>query len=196
VTRRPHGFGRRRFLASVAALAALAGCGGDGGTAPRSTSDGTTATATTASGTISEQATTDGTVTGGATRTMTTEDLTLSEANVTAVEFERTDGEYRFDVTLYHDDDGEDGYANWWQVETLDGERLGRRDLLHAHGTREFTRSDTVDVGGATCVVVRGHDQTHGYGGQAIVLNLDTGETDPVRQGTEPREFSDYEGIC
>jgi len=43
-------------------------------------------------------------------------------------------GDVRFEVTLYHDD-GEHGYANWWQVESLDGERLGRRDLLHAHGT-------------------------------------------------------------
>ena len=118
-------------------------------------------------------------------------ELDLREANVVGVEF---DDSSRFDVTLYHDDDGEDGYANWWQVETLDGERLGRRELLHAHGTRPFTRSASIAVpDGTAYVVVRGHDQTHGYGGQAMVVNLDTGETEAVRQGPEPRDFSGYE---
>ncbi|QIO23188.1 hypothetical protein [Haloarcula sp. JP-L23] len=120
-----------------------------------------------------------------------TADLDLREANVTAVELaDESDGRYRFDVTLYHDDDGEDGYANWWQVETLDGEQLGRRDLLHAHSTAPFTRSETVtvpeDVG---CVAVRGHDETHGYGGQAMLVRVPGGETTPVRQGRERRQF-------
>jgi hypothetical protein len=113
--------------------------------------------------------------------------LDLREANVVGVAVEaQGDGQYRFDVTLIHDDAGEDGYANWWQVETTDGERLGRRELLHAHGTREFTRSETIGVPeGVTRVVVRGHDQTHGYGGQAMVVDLETGETRAVRQGEE-----------
>ncbi|EJN58919.1 hypothetical protein [Halogranum rubrum] len=34
-----------------------------------------------------------------------------------------------------------------------------------------------------TCAVVRGHDQTHGYGGQATLVNLETGATRGVRQG-------------
>jgi hypothetical protein len=69
-------------------------------------------------------------------------------------------GEVEFSVTLYHDDEGEDGYANWWQVERLDGERLGRRELLHAHGTRKFTRSETIAApGDVDRVVVRGHDR-------------------------------------
>ena len=162
---------RRELLACAASAAgALAGCSGNGastGTAnePETTSDAGTATAE-----------------SGA--------LDLREANVTAVAFEgRADG-VRFDVTLLHDDDGEDGYANWWQVERLDGTRLGRRDLLHAHGTREFTRSGTVEVpGGVSCVVVRGHDETHGYGGRAMLVNLDSGATRGVEQGPDPRAF-------
>lgn len=47
------------------------------------------------------------------------------EANVTPVAVEDTDGRYRFDVTLYHVDDSEDGYANRWQVETIDRDPLG-----------------------------------------------------------------------
>jgi hypothetical protein len=136
---------------------------------------------------------------GGSTladaESQTTDDgLDLREANVVGVELDATDGSYRFSVTLYHDDDGEDGYADWWQVETLDGDRLGRRTLLHAHSTAPFTRSETIRVpDGVTHVVVRGHDQTHGYGGQAMVVAVGTGATEAVRQGTEPRDLSGYE---
>jgi hypothetical protein len=148
---------------------------GEGGTAsPEANVDADTATAT-AEPTGEEPA---------------TPELDLREANVTAVEFEGGDGSYGFDVTLYHDDDGEDGYANWWQVESLDGEQLGRRELLHAHSTAPFTRSETIDVpSGTTCVVVRGHDQTHEYGGRAAVVNLETGAVRVVDQGPDPLTF-------
>ena len=117
------------------------------------------------------------------------EPLDLREANVVGVDVESRDGDsYRLAVTLYHDDDGEDGYANWWQVETTGGERLGRRELTHAHGTRRFTRSDTVTVPeGLDRIVVRGHDQTHGYGGRAAVVALPDGAVTPVRQGSDPQ---------
>jgi hypothetical protein len=155
---------RRRFLSACAAvaLAALAGCAEDGERDP-------------AEGNGSEGA--------GA-------ELDLREANVVDVAFEPADGGYAFDVTLHHDDEGEEGYANWWQVERLDGTRLGRRDLLHAHAEQPFTRSATVEIpDGVACVVVRGHDQTHGYGGVAAVANLDTGAVREVDQGADPRSF-------
>ena len=118
------------------------------------------------------------------------EGLDLREANVVDVAFAATDDGYAFDVTLHHDDEGEEGYANWWQVERLDGSRLGRRDLLHAHADQPFTRSDTVAVpDDVTCVVVRGHDQTHGYGGVAAVVDLDTGVIRWAEQGADPRSF-------
>ena len=107
------------------------------------------------------------------------------------VEAEQAADGWRFDVTLYHDDDGEDGYANWWQVEGLDGTRLGRRELVHPHGTREFTRSATIQIPADTpCVVIRGHDQVHGYGGRAMLLDLENGGKRGVQQGTAPRSFS------
>jgi hypothetical protein len=118
------------------------------------------------------------------------DDLDLREANVVDVTVDRDGRSFGFDVTLYHDDDGEDGYANWWQVETLDGDRLGRRELLHAHSTAPFTRSATIEIPeGVTCVIVRGHDQKHGYGGQAALVNLDSGEARFVRQGPTKRSF-------
>jgi hypothetical protein len=180
---------RRRTLAALVALpsAALAGCTGqpaDGGGGPAgdTTADDGTDTAT---GDPTTDADADATVT-----TTDSGELDLREANVTGVSVENTgDRSFRFDVTLIHDDDGEDGYANWWQVERLDGDRLGRRELLHAHGTREFTRSETIEVPeGGDCVVVRGHDQTHGYGGQAAVVGLG-GTVSLRRQGSEPATF-------
>ncbi|NIX25629.1 MAG: hypothetical protein GWN07_39830, partial [Actinobacteria bacterium] len=121
-----------------------------------------------------------------------TPELDLREANVVEVAFDGAPGgDVRFDVTLFHDDDGEDGYADWWQVEAIEGERLGRRELLHAHSTAPFTRSTTVAVPAeVTCVVVRGHDQTHGYGGRAMLVNLDRGASKGVEQGPEPRTFT------
>ena len=120
-------------------------------------------------------------------------ELDLREANVVGVELtDEGGGDYRFDVTLYHDDDGEDGYANWWQVETLAGDRLGRRDLRHAHSTAPFTRSETIAVpDNVSCVVVRGHDQTHGYGGQAVTVAVPDGETRLVKQGSERRSVTE-----
>lgn len=133
---------------------------------------------------------------GTVTETATPEGLDLREANVVGVDWRVMNGVHRFDVTLYHDDDDEEGYADFWQVETTDGTVLVRRDLLHPHGTREFTRSASVELpDGVTCVVVRGHDRTHGFGGQAMVVNLETDETTPVRQG--PTLDSDVaDGIC
>ncbi|WP_248518080.1 hypothetical protein [Salinarchaeum laminariae] len=182
---------RRAVLASGAAVTAgLAGClcdgSSDGGSDDEATENGSDGSGTSDGN--------ENNPTGGSDSDGTEDaDLDLQEANVTAVAVETEgEGSYRFDVTLYHDDDGEDGYANWWQVETLDGEQLGRRELLHAHGTEEFTRSATVGIPEAAgCVVVRGHDQTHGYGGQAMLVSVASGATEPRRQGSEPDEFVD-----
>ena len=119
-------------------------------------------------------------------------EVDLREANVVDVAVTaETDG-YAFDVTLHHDDDGEDGYANWWQVETLDGTQLGRRELTHPHDEQPFERSKTIEIpDNVTCIVVRGHDQTHDYGGRAVVVNLDSGEQNTIRQGSAQHALSE-----
>jgi hypothetical protein len=169
----PAAVSRRGLLATVAGLATvgtLAGCSetGDAGT----------------DGSESETAQLDSNGSEGADST--TGELDLREANVVGVVVDERDGSYVFDVTLHHDDDGEEGYANWWQVERLDGTQLGRRPLLHAHSRQPFTRSETIEIPEEVrCVVVRGHDQTHGYGGRAMVVRVDSGATTAIAQGTE-----------
>ncbi len=124
--------------------------------------------------------------------TVGTADLDLREANVVDVAVEREGSSVSFDVTLHHDDDGESGYANWWQVETVDGQRLGRRELTHAHSNQPFTRSGSFDIGeNVSCVVVRGHDQTHEYGGQSMVVALESATTRAVSQGNDRQPLSD-----
>ncbi len=156
------------MLAALGATA-LAGCAGGGGSPAGGTDDG-----------------------GGETtrqETTPTDDasLDLREANVVGVDVTTDGSRSTFDVTLHHDDEGEDGYANWWQVERLDGTRLGRRELLHPHTQQPFTRSDSYDLPAeVSCVVVRGHDETHGYGGRAMLVDLSSGATRPVDQGRDP----------
>lgn len=105
--------------------------------------------------------------------------LDLRFAHVLEVTHERLgSSQVRFDVTLVHDDDGEaPRYADWWQVEDLSGNILGKRILTHAHGTQPFTRSTTIEIpAGVEAVMIRGHDMMHGFGGRIIQLNLNTGE--------------------
>lgn len=124
------------------------------------------------------------------TPTPTDEDgneLDPKEANVLAVEAtELYDGRYMFKVTLQHDDAGESGFADWWQVESRDGDRLGRRAFFRGRaGQQPFSSLKRIAVpADEPCIVVRGHDQVHGYGGQAMVLALASGETTPIRQGS------------
>ena len=181
---------RRSLLVAVGSVIGLSGCmgfqiedGAEAGGDPTVTDTPADTTADVTTTTADVTTTTD----------ESTSDLDLREANVLEVATGPRDGRtVTFDVTLLHDDDGEDGYADWWQVETTDGTKLGRRTLAHAHGTQPFTRSADVDVpADVTCVVVRGHDQTHGYGGQAILVNLETGATETYVQGPEPRTFGD-----
>jgi hypothetical protein len=199
-------FSRRRLLGGVGSLCVgfgVAGCSGNdedesgSSSADDGRSDGN---GDSQDGDAGEDASGDGSSQDEASGDETssspdTDSLDLREANVVDVSVQQDNAQFRVDVTLHHDDNGEDGYANWWQVERLDGTRLGRRELLHAHSEQPFTRSATIgipdDVG---CVVIRGHDQTHGYGGTAMLVALDSGDTRALGQGQKRRSFD--EGDC
>jgi hypothetical protein len=145
---------------------------------------------TTLAGCVGESPSSD-TDTGADSDDMSSE-LDLSEANVTSVVVDNSGEATDFLVELHHDDAGEDGYADWWQVETLDGTQLGRRDLTHPHDEQPFERSETIELpDDVTCVVVRGHDQTHGYGGRAVVVNLASGGQNAISQGSERQTLSE-----
>ena len=97
------------------------------------------------------------------------------EADVIDVKVEKLAGsKYRFHVTVDHEDDGWDHYANAWQVVSPDGNVLGTRKLKHPHVEEmPFTRSHVVSVpAGITEVTVRAGDLVHGYGGAEMTVSL------------------------
>ena len=84
-------------------------------------------------------------------------------------------GSWSFSVTVRHDDEGWDHYADQWEVLGSDGAVLGTRVLLHPHvGEQPFTRS----LGGVQIpkevenVVVRARDSVHDYGGEEMEVEL------------------------
>ncbi len=169
----------RRGVLAAGLTGLLAGCAGGepAGTTTRQQPEGTRSTTEAGADDSADQA----------------DDAALDrrEANVVGVDVTDDDTGYTFDVTLHHDDEGEDGYANWWQVERSDGTRLGRRDLRHPHTQQPFTRSDSYDLpADVSCVVVRGHDETHGYGGRAMLVDLSSGVTRSVAQGRDREGFA------
>lgn len=58
------------------------------------------------------------------------------------------------------------------------------------HGSSRVRRRSTYPAKTA-CVVVRGHDETHGYGGRAMLVTLDSGATRAVEQGNEAASFTE-----
>ena len=81
----------------------------------------------------------------------------------------------RFSVTLQHDDEGWEHYANQWDVLTLDGRLLKSRVLVHPHVNEQpFTRSlSGVSIPrGTKSVKIRAKDLKHGYSSQEYIVEL------------------------
>ncbi|MGI9401786.1 MAG: hypothetical protein ACR2O0_11065 [Rhizobiaceae bacterium] len=86
-----------------------------------------------------------------------------------------SDGKYDFSVTVKHDDEGWDHYANSWQVVGADGTVFGERVLLHPHENEQpFTRSQSgiVIPDGITEVIIRAGDSQHGFSGVEKSIEL------------------------
>jgi hypothetical protein len=98
------------------------------------------------------------------------------EADVVDVKTKQT-GEniFYFSVTVRHNDEGWDHYANKWEVIAPDGAVLGTRILHHPHVDEQpFTRSlsgvnipATIDT-----VTIRAHDSVHQYGGKTVTVEV------------------------
>ena len=98
------------------------------------------------------------------------------EADVIDVKATKTGANvYYFSVTVQHNDEGWNHYANKWDVVAPDGKVLGTRILHHPHVNEQpFTRSlsgvtisDTIET-----VIIRAHDSVHLYGGDTVMLEL------------------------
>jgi hypothetical protein len=82
---------------------------------------------------------------------------------------------WRFDVTLEHQDDGWGHYADQWRILTVEGKELGVRTLLHPHDNEQpFTRSlsgVTIDPAIDT-VMIEARDSVHGVS-ETVTISLD-----------------------
>ncbi len=97
------------------------------------------------------------------------------EADVLDVEVTKSSADmYRFSVTVIHQDEGWDHYADKWDVLDLDGNILGTRVLMHPHDTEQpFTRSMKISIPmNVKRVRVRAQDKVHGYGGAEKEIDL------------------------
>ena len=103
------------------------------------------------------------------------EDLDYAQVTMVSAR-QQENGLWRFDVTLRHNDEGWDHYADAWQVvRSEDGEVLGERILAHPHEHEQpFTRSlSGVSIPrGLTVVVIRARCNVHGFGGREVRVDL------------------------
>ena len=90
------------------------------------------------------------------------------EAEIVGVEIEKQQSQsYTFRVTVSHQDEGWDHYADRWDIIGPDGTVLASRILHHPHVDEQpFTRSlsgvkipESIDK-----ITVRAHDNVHGLG--------------------------------
>lgn len=117
--------------------------------------------------------------------------LDTREAHVLDINY--SSERFELSVTLLHNDDGESGFADWWQVESLNGQVFARYDINVAQGNSPTTTTFSIAIpSGVTTFVVRAHDQTHGYGGNAIIYNIESHMKIHINQGVEPLDFSHY----
>lgn len=98
------------------------------------------------------------------------------EADVVGVKVNMLNaGTYNFSVTVRHDDEGWEHYADRWEVLDADGEILGARVLFHPHVSEQpFTRNLAgVEIPkNVRKVVIRARGSVHGYGGKEMVVDL------------------------
>ena len=112
--------------------------------------------------------------------------LTLSANEVEVVNVKANqskDQSWNFDVTLKHDDEGWDHYANEWQIIAPDNKILGTRTLYHPHVNEQpFTRSlSGVKIPKEIKTVrIIAKDTVHGLSHKAVEVELATKEVNKI----------------
>lgn len=97
------------------------------------------------------------------------------EADVVDVKARMSGSSWTFDVTVLHDDEGWNHYADKWDIVAPDGTVLGTRVLAHPHENEQpFTRSlSGVSIPDSVSnVIIRAHDSIHEYGGKEMKVEL------------------------
>lgn len=106
-------------------------------------------------------------------------------ANVVAVRVTpEPGGTWCFWVTVRHDDEGWEHYADRFEILAPGGKVLDTRILMHPHVSEQpFTRQLTgVHLpAGIGTVTVRAHDKVHGYGGGTVSIAVPPGARPPGR---------------
>lgn len=96
--------------------------------------------------------------------------IIAGEADVVKVKVtQQSDGSYSFQVTVRHNDEGWDHYADAWDVGSAVGTIYATRVLAHPHENEQpFTRGKSgVSVPDSVkSVIVRAHDKVHDHGGK------------------------------
>ena len=101
--------------------------------------------------------------------------LLAGEAEIIDVKVTANQDNFRFDVTLAHDDTGWEHYADGWEVLSPAAVSLGKRVLAHPHVSEQpFTRSlSGVRIPeGISTVSIRAHDSVHGYSKKQYPVEL------------------------
>ena len=81
-----------------------------------------------------------------------------------------------FNVTLKHEDSGWKHFANKWEIYTPNDKVIATRTLFHPHEHEQpFTRSlSGVKIPkGINKVIIKAHDNVHGYAKKVFVYNLE-----------------------
>ena len=111
-----------------------------------------------------------------AVSTIAINSIFAGEANVVKVKvMQQSSGTYSFQVTIRHNDEGWDHYADAWDVGSTDGTIYATRILAHPHENEQpFTRGKSgVSIPeGIKSVILRAHDKVHGHGGKTLDVTL------------------------
>jgi len=104
------------------------------------------------------------------------------EADVLSAKIEALGGgNYRFDVTIQHADEGWDHFAKAWVVVSPDDKILGSRILRHPHSHKPFTRSSTIAIPeDINQVIIRAYDQVHEFGGKELTIDIKKDKQDDI----------------
>lgn len=98
------------------------------------------------------------------------------DVDILAAEFQhRGDNHWSVKVTLEHDDQGWNHYADKWRVVDGKGKVIGNRVLHHPHVDEQpFTRSlDDITIANATSIVyIEAHDKVHGWTRKRLKIDL------------------------